>query len=151
MLLRKKQKEMIEIVESQEQKQSLRYHFDDLMLREGKLYLRGWYVSYDGPVTVRLMDAGGKEIPWGDWSLQSRPDLESVFPEENALRQGFVAETARKDIPGSRIKVVFANASEVKTKEIGMRKFDCENNLAGRLCKLLKNGGKLKNFVVIWE
>ena len=151
MLLRKKQKEMIEIVESQEQKQSLRYHFDDLMLREGKLYLRGWYVSYDGPVTVRLMDAGGKEIPWGDWSLQSRPDLESVFPEENALRQGFVAETARKDIPGSRIQVVFANASEVKTKEIGMRQFDCENTRAGRLFTLLKSGGKQKNLELLRE
>ena len=61
MRIRKKQEELIEVVDREERKETLWYHFDDMTLRNGILYLRGWHVSVDGPGEVRLTDASGEE------------------------------------------------------------------------------------------
>ena len=80
MRIRKKQEELIEVVDREERKETLWYHFDDMALRNGILYLRGWHVSVDGPGEVRLTDASDIRL-WAGNLLYHR--WLSVFHDES--------------------------------------------------------------------
>ena len=149
MRIRKKQEELIEVVDREEQKETLWYHFDDMTLRNGILYLRGWYVSVDGPGEVRLTDASGEEISGVSWMPQGRPDLETAFPDEKAVRCGFTAQIPRESLPAGMVTAEFSNASSVKKEEIPLRRLDRENTRLGKLCSLLRQNGKKKNLELI--
>ena len=149
MRIRKKQEELIEVVDREERKETLWYHFDDMALRNGILYLRGWHVSVDGPGEVRLTDASGEEISGVSWMPQGRPDLETAFPDENAVRCGFTAQIPREALPAGMVTAEFSNASSVKKEEIPLRRLDRENTRLGKLCSLLRQNGKKKNLELI--